>query len=100
MKSKKIVALALTAAMAISMASMTAFAKVDYTDGATPASLEKAYATLELTEDERKAVDDFINNNKETATAMKVSKNGDNYTMPYSFFVSLKDGNELKDLDS
>lgn len=52
MKSKKIVALALTAAMAISMASMTAFAKVDYNDGGKAGDLTVLTAEVTLTKEQ------------------------------------------------
>ena len=64
MKSKKIVALALTAALTVSAASMTAFAKVEYTDGGTDASLDKVTATLTKDSvDAMKALDEDKDNN-------------------------------------
>ncbi len=53
MKSKKIVALALTAALTVSAASMTAFASVEYTDGGSAASLDKV--TAKITKDSLEA---------------------------------------------
>ncbi len=63
MKSKKIVALALTAALTVSAASMTAFAGVEYDDGGKAASLENLTATVNLTQeefDELKGDDDKV----------------------------------------
>ncbi len=57
MKSKKLVALALTAAMTISMASTTAFAAVTYTDGGADATLEKVTAAIKITKEEAAELD-------------------------------------------